>query len=263
MYTLLIDYREKSIINLFIEKFGISSQTDEENVIEYANELYTVIIKNLPLADFIYKDDSGNDLLLIERKTKGDLISSIIDGRFRDQKSRLTEFAKDPKNIMYLIESPSQMIKRGECNKTNLQTIYHSSIINMQYKHQFKLFISINVDESFEILLLLLKKLKNKELETIESNPDRLESVKPKTKSENIHENLFAYQLSLIQGVSTNIAKKVCELYKTPMGLCMKYSELNDQKECESLLKDIQITDKRKLGLAISKKIYKAMIDGC
>lgn len=261
MYTLIVDYREKAIINLFVQKFGISTQVDEENIIEYANDLYCIVIKNLPLADFIYRDDSNNDILLIERKTKNDLISSIIDGRFRDQKSRLLDYSRDPKNVIFLIESPGQMIKRGECNKTNLQTIYHSSIINMQFKHQFKVFISINVEESFEILLLLLKKLKNKELETIQQQ-DILESIKPKTKSENIHDNLFTYQLSLIQGVSTNIAKKVCEVYKTPMELCKKYSELNNE-EAESLLKDIQITEKRKLGLSISKKIYKCMSDGC
>lgn len=258
MYTLLLDYREKAIINLFINKFNISPQTDEENVIEYSNDFYTIIIKNLPLADFIYQDEQGNDVLMVERKTKSDLISSIIDGRFRDQKSRLGDYNKD---VLYIIESPGQIVKRGECNKTNLQTIYHSSMINIQYKHQFKIFTSINTEESFDVLLLLLKKIKNKELTKLDAHQQQANLIKPKSKSENIHDNLFAHQLSLIQGVSFNIARKICELYQTPFDLCKKYNEL-DEKEAEILFKDVPLTEKRKIGVAISKKIHKAMKTG-
>ena len=61
---LVIDVREKSLI---AECFKLLDKLE---------------IKNLPLGDAIIQDDSGNDLIIIERKTLTDLASSIKDGRY-------------------------------------------------------------------------------------------------------------------------------------------------------------------------------------
>jgi ERCC4-type nuclease len=62
---------------------------------------YTV--ETLPCGDFLFEDDQTR--LLIERKTWADLHSSIQDGRFREQRSRLLEWkTHDSHRIMYLFE---------------------------------------------------------------------------------------------------------------------------------------------------------------
>ena len=64
--------------------------------------------KNLDLGDIqinINKDDGTSELfLLIERKTMKDLISSVNDGRYREQKKRLLDSNIPNQKIMYLLE---------------------------------------------------------------------------------------------------------------------------------------------------------------
>jgi ERCC4-type nuclease len=252
MYTLCIDYREKGIIELFVRKFDISPIVGDVSPIQLNGDVFRVKVQNLPLADFVYQDDQENDLLMIERKTKGDLISSVIDGRFREQKSRLQQYQKD---VIYLIESPGQVIKRGEKTNNHIQTMYYSSLLNMQFKNNFKVFVSLNMEETVDVLTLLLKKIKNKDFACNSDMGIQPTEVRPKARAENVHDNLFAYQLSLIQGVSITIASKIAEQYKSPLELCKEYMG-KPEKEGELLLSEVKVTDKRKVGKALSKKIY-------
>ena len=68
----------------------------------------TAIYKNLDLGDIEikYTDNDGNEqlFLLIERKTMSDLISSVNDGRYREQKKRLLDSNIPKQKIMYLLE---------------------------------------------------------------------------------------------------------------------------------------------------------------
>lgn len=59
-------------------------------------------IKMLDLGDIFLND--SNNFLLIERKTWADLHSSIIDSRFREQRSRLQQWKSDHQKFMYIIE---------------------------------------------------------------------------------------------------------------------------------------------------------------
>jgi hypothetical protein len=62
--------------------------------------------------------------------------------------------------------------------------------------------------------------------------------------------------LSVIPGVSINIAKKIHEKYNTFNDLILAYQSTVDEKNKELLLADIQFTATRKVGKSISKKIY-------
>lgn len=256
MFTLLIDYREKSVIEIFQEGFGIHTATDVESIVNINGEFCKVVIKNLPVADFVYQKD-GQDILYIERKTKSDLISSIIDGRFREQKSRLNQ-CENP--VLYFIESPGQILKRAKPSE-HIQKIYYSSILNMQFNHGFKVIVPLNAQESFEILVLLFSKLKNKDfLTTTPSTESKVAIVRPKTKAQSIHENLFLHQLCLIKGVSVTIGEQITKVYGCAGSLCSAYLELTNETEKEDLLSSIQTTDKRKVGKALSKRIYHSIM---
>ena len=75
MINLEIDYREKKLIEQF------KNNKNNKN-----NQNY--IISNLDIGDIIIK---YNEYItyIIERKTISDLCSSILDGRYREQKERL------------------------------------------------------------------------------------------------------------------------------------------------------------------------------
>ena len=91
---LIIDNREKSIIPLFQE-------------VEYETT-------NLDLGDFQIINPEGEIILIIERKTQADLLSSIKDGRHREQKLRLLNSSIP--NIAYLIEGKND---NGKWEKLN------------------------------------------------------------------------------------------------------------------------------------------------
>ena len=85
---LIIDNRE-TIKNYFIEK-------------KNQNNYEWVTFQNLDLGDYLFKYNN-QPILIIERKTIEDLASSIKDGRYREQKTRLLN-TYNKKNILYLIE---------------------------------------------------------------------------------------------------------------------------------------------------------------
>ena len=110
-------------------------------------------ITNLPVADFIFvneQNDINEYLILVERKTITDLESSIIDGRFREQKCRLISAGQTPDKILYIIEINKPAKK---------QNMVNGSIINMLYKHHFKILYSKDPTQTLELLATIYKKL--------------------------------------------------------------------------------------------------------
>jgi ERCC4-type nuclease len=228
-----IDYREKAIIKHF-EEFK-----------PYIK--YTII--NLPVGDFVFK--KNNDVYyIIERKTIFDLASSITDGRFREQKQRLLDSINLPDNIVYILEGNKNEKKYGNISKS----IIDSSILNLIFKHKYNVIHTINDVDTYDILLALYKKLEsndfNKKLET---------NFKLIKKGDAINNNMLTTMLSVIPGVSINISKKITETYTTLPILINTYEKIVDISERGKLLSTIQVTDKRKLGVALSKKIYNSL----
>jgi ERCC4-type nuclease len=228
-----IDYREKAIIKYF---------EDYKPDINYT-------ITNLTIGDFVLKDP--NDVYyIIERKTIMDLASSITDGRFREQKQRLLDSIGTPDKIVYILEGNKNQKKFGSISKP----IIDSSILNLIFRHKYKVIHTSNDVSTYESLLSLYKKLKMKELDKL---PDT--NLKIIKKSDAITNNMFAHMLSVIPGVSMNISKKITETYTTLPILINTYEKILDISEREKMLSTIQVTDKRKLGVALSKKIYNSL----
>ena len=59
---------------------------------------------NLDIGDFIIKDDNDEIKMIFERKTIADLMSSIKDGRYKEQSYRLSQFPLNNHHIFYVIE---------------------------------------------------------------------------------------------------------------------------------------------------------------
>ena len=228
-----IDYREKAIIKYF---------EDYKPDINYK-------ITNLTIGDFVLKD--ANDIYyIIERKTIMDLASSITDGRFREQKQRLLDSIGTPDKIVYVLEGNKNQKKFGSISKP----IIDSSILNLIFRHKYKVIHTLNDVSTYETLLALYKKLKMKELDKLPET-----NLKVIKKSDAITNNMFAHMLSVIPGVSMNISKKISDIYLTLPLLVIAYEALHDILEREKMLSNIQVTDKRKLGMALSKKIYNSL----
>lgn len=279
---LLIDYREKGFINEIekMEMYDIEQNIYFLKIDKDTNIYYK--ITNLDIGDFLicnYETNNENKplldtkyiyenlILLIERKTFNDLSSSIIDGRFREQKSRIEQTINDNNKIMYIIEG---IRKKKEKHGIKIN-ILEGAILNMIFKHKFKILNTNDINDTYETITTICKKFKKHEYimqkneiineteKEIDNNSITEVNFTNLKKSDRTFNNIFNLQLSVIPGVSINIAKKISEDYKCMMDLINAYNLQENNLKKENLLADIQITEKRKLGKALSKKIYNAI----
>jgi len=274
---LLIDYREQDFINKLSEFCIIENEIVK--AIKINGEEISIKITNLPIADFIITEDIHDNTtikLAIERKSINDLYSSIIDGRFREQKSRLLDSLGDSNKICYLIEgsateSSSKLITTKKIN------MIRGSIVNLIFKHQYRVITTQNKLDTFDHILLLYKKHKNGEFQSTNQPSEgtftedfgkRQGTVKLIRKCENLENSKLLNQLCLIPGISPPIAnaiilwlKNKSEELGTGVVTVKTIIDLyNKNSDSELLFTEIIISSNgkrvRKVGKALSKKIY-------
>lgn len=254
MLIIDIDYREQKLLKLInpSDNNTIVAGDTVYGPIKYNNIQFYYKISNLPLGDFILKNNEESSIYyIIERKSISDLAGSIKDGRFRDQKERLSETKND---IIYIIEG--NIGKNGKVGGICKSTI-KSSIINLQVKHKFHVFKTDSEADTLEYLLLLYKKIDEN------GGISDFQKIKPVTmKKKSNSSSVYVNQLMMISGVSKVIADKIAEVYKSLYQLINTYNNCN-VIDGENLLSNIQITDKRKLGKALSKKIHNSLMSQC
>ena len=281
MLEILIDNRETKLKTLFENHlFKDKKQTPE---IKYSN---------LDLGDIVIKKE-GKILLIFERKSIPDLYSSINDGRYKEQKIRLlNNFPL--KNVVYIIEDANTQFLEKKFK--NFKSIVNGAIINSIFRDKIRLIKTNNVNQTFEYLITIIKKIYNnfdffKDLldsdqhlitnPNSNSNPSEisnsysseisnpnsnlpenayLETIKIKKSENNDPRKCNIAQMCHIPGVSLKIASCVLNKYKSIYNLIIEYSKINIEDEKEKFLKDLQFeiaNDKvRKIGPVISKRIY-------
>lgn len=123
---LYIDSREHQLISLF-------SETDIQ-----------IEQKQLDIGDILITDDNDQVYCIIERKTIKDMLASVKDGRYKEQKLRLlSNFNK--KHILYLIEDFYSF--EGLNNKSIESTIIHSL-----FRDELKYIFSRNLKDTFYVI---------------------------------------------------------------------------------------------------------------
>jgi len=191
-------------------------------------------VQQLDIGDIHYIDNEENIHTIIERKTLNDLSSSIIDGRYKEQKSRLLA---SNKNIIYLLEG----------NKNGYGVKYStilSCMLNLQLRDNIKVIRTKDIKETASVLILLKEKLL---LEGNTENKIEYESTIHISKKQNLTKDMvFIHQLSCIPGISTKTAKLIANKYKNMFDLTRCFAN-----EGENMLTTIN-----GIGSTISNKIY-------
>jgi ERCC4-type nuclease len=226
-----------------LQKDSIPIENEVPNKTIVNNKTICFKVTSLPVADFIIQNDNEEIMMAFERKTLQDLSSSILDGRFREQKKRLLDSISDPSKITYIIENCS-----GSSSHKLQKNILNGAILNLIYKHNYKVLQTTNSQNTFEMLTSLYTKYATNDIDIIGTSKKLIK------RSESAQNNKFINQLTLITGVSPNIASKIAEKYISLKSLMDAYNEAEGEKE--SLLAYIQINKTRKIGKALSKKIY-------
>jgi crossover junction endonuclease MUS81 len=201
MLRIIIDSRETNLYNNIIER-DLDKYTDKITIIKQQLEIGDIHIE---MNDLIY---------VYERKTINDLLSSVKDSRYKEQKSRLLS---NYKNVNYIIEGTDIIASNNSHNQNLLTSIY----FNSSYRDNIKVFFTKNVNDTITFLLLLSTKIIDKphnfiQNETLtKTEPEYIDICKIKSKkSENIDkETCYLLQLSQIPNISKQIAKNIKDIY--------------------------------------------------
>ena len=253
---LKIDNRERKFIDL----------------IKIVNPYFSIEYMNLPLGDIIICDDEGYELLVIERKTLRDLVSSIKDGRYKEQSFRLNNYPVHNHNIIYLIEGQ---------NKSNFKTneikMIESSYFSLMYYKGFSVIRTKNIGDTFKFVLRIMDKIKrekkkvvyynNEEKEIKKSEETKIkdcnlyvENVKCVKKNNIVPENMGQILLNQIPGINSTTSSVLMEKFGSIYNLI---KEIENDKE-KKKLKDIKYKTSTGKQRRISKKsienIYKFLL---
>lgn len=248
--NLVIDYREHTLLNFF------------ENYEQVEK-------KNLDIGDVIFYYEN-EIVVLIERKTVNDMVSSILDGRHREQKIRIMNSNIEHSKIIYLIEGDIYNIYHK--SKINTKTVV-GCMVNTLIRDNIKVFRTQDIKETILFIDNIRCKListPNKLLKNIfnTSNINYVDTIKLK-KKDNLTTNVCSIlQLAQIPSVSKTMAEVIIIKYGSIFNLCKEYQYIENSStdttditnKCETLLKDLKYdianSKKRAVGPKASKKIY-------
>ena len=234
-----IDTREQKLLALL----GFTTFTNDTSSIDYNG--IKVSIAALPLGDIVLQKETS---LIIERKTVSDLVCSIQDGRYREQKNRLLQHYH-PNRIVYLIENFIEPLPSVHYKKIL------GSLVNMQLEYGITVLCSFNLSQTLDYILDLHSKLDVKtrsETGTGSGSSSGFGLSKSQYNSQFPTENC----LMTIKGVSFNVAKCIAAKYPSIEKLVHAFDTCPIDTR-PFLLADLKSSNSnRKLGKSLSQRIY-------
>ncbi len=146
-FKIIVDSREKSL-------FGILKDRD----LDIYDGKIEILKEQLDIGDIhlSFSHNDNNYLYIYERKTNSDLIASIKDGRYKEQKLRL--MASGASSLNYIIEG--DMITSLK-NKNN-QKITTGAYIHSIYRDKINVIFSSDLEDTSTFLLLMASKIIDK-----------------------------------------------------------------------------------------------------
>jgi ERCC4-type nuclease len=253
MITFKIDAREHKLKDILMQSIDC-----EESL-----AFLSVQCDNLYCGDFIIEIDNV-PIVIIERKTLADLVSSIRDGRYLTQKVKLKETYSDS-SIIYLVEgsfnfNPTTPMYVEGMNKYSVI----SSVINTQIRDKINVVHTDNLQDTFDFLLaLLIRVCKNPTKYKIDDGT-KLEGKKEdviKKHKITSKQDMFFYQLTQVPGISAKTAQAFVNKYNNMIDFYKTFTDKTNEEKLE-LLKQITIDDnmkQRKINRKVAENIVQYM----
>lgn len=205
--------------------------------------------KTLPVGD-IWIGVSGEEILpggiVLERKTVADMESSMSDGRYREQRTRLQTFAQEKGcHIAYMFEGDFSRAARFHI------TVLWKWLVRLPFVHKIQYFQTKSLEESTIFLQTLAAKWQDDQQEFREGKvTNYTTTIKSHNKGEQRDDphNFAVAVLTCCKGVSAQTAEAILTACKGNL--------TGVWEATEAQLAALPISEKRKLGPAVAKKLY-------
>lgn len=222
---MIIDYREKELIELMPEE----------------------TTKNLPVADIWIgtEDEPQEGNVLIERKTIADFEASFLDGRYREQRTRLLNYATERKAcVLYILEGDLTKAKR-------LQPDALQQLLNrLQLRYRIPVINTTSIEHTAVICKLLQKQITEDPKCFIYESLAYDKTIHVKKKDNHTDPKyLYMAMIQQVPGISNTIAEKLYEAFPRFPDLCSATIDA---------LSVIKI-GARKLGPKVAERLHSAL----
>ncbi|KAF9107327.1 Crossover junction endonuclease mus81 [Mortierella sp. GBA35] len=226
---------------------------------------------------------------VVERKRMDDLVSSIKDGRFAEQKFRLSRSGLG--QVIYLIET----YKQGETYDIGAEAI-RTAMTSTQVHEGFFLKRTVNMDHTIDYLVSMTKALKDKyenqilyvipdQVVSRSSHIDLLDHLKAKspgrtfmTSYESFHKlnsksdtltvrDTFVKVLMTVRGLSVDKAVEIAKVYGSPRALFSALDKpgpeatTTERRDVLTRTVSSSTVGRKKIGPALAKKIAELWYD--
>lgn len=210
----------------------------------------------LPLGDVLIQKQE-EVLLMMERKTVRDLVQSLKDGRYHDQRRRWLEFRS---------QSPHSSISlwvEGDLLATDMDPVLKSSLVNSLFRLQSKHHIlvhQVRTREAFvKSLQMVVEKLSKDPYHLVPDGAIATTTTATSTamnqyrKSAHSQEQYWQDCLTLVPGVSPAIAQTIQTAYPTLVSMVMALRQ--DPHQTMEQIAQLRANGKRRLGEKLAHKI--------
>jgi len=231
---------------------------DVKNFFPEEDQSIKISIEMLTIGDLLIKTEDQTPLLLIERKSVRDLVQSLKDGRYHDQRRRWLMFQTDFPN------SRISLWVEGDIISTDMDPVIKSSLINSLFRLQSKYNIIVHQmksrDSFVKSLYYILEKFV-KDPNHLLNNPTQNENelnMKQYKKTTSTEETFWTCCLANVPGISYPTATKIVGVFPS---LCEFIDEArNNHDQTFTKLSQIAISTSRKLGRKQAEKIIRHII---
>jgi ERCC4-type nuclease len=247
-------------------KLVIDNREPKELITALQSRVDNVSLENLELGDIIIKNDNDQVVLIFERKSLADLVSSIKDGRYKEQSFRLSHSELDNKYIYYIIEGNIVSFLNKE--KEPVKKMLFSSILSLSYKKGFSILRTSGLPETIEFIVRFYEKIvteasvnteasEKSESQTSATSATYSNVIKTSKKSNITTSNINEIMLTQIPGVSIHVAKTLMLKFKTIKELTNALCE--DNKCLNTLIIDYE-GGKRKISKSVVETLIKFLL---
>ena len=191
---------------------------------------------------------NGQLVALAERKTLNDLDSSIQDGRFAEQRTTLLDLKQQDPHlvILYIIEGSEES---NRYHTPDGSKRVKGALENLAIVHNICCLHTADVADTAQLICNLAQKFEDR----LRGKNGHIVRTVPLSRKAKITDNMLACLLNVIPGVSMTAATRISEKYTSMEHLISELSGSDD------LLANVQISERKRVGTALSKRIRAAL----
>jgi len=205
-------------------------------------------VKMLPIGDLwigVKGEEIQEGSIIAERKTVTDFESSFLDGRYREQRTRLLAYCSEKKaKPFYIIEGSFDRTQQRLEKKALWKLLTRLSL-----RYGIGLFFTKSLEETAELGEILLEQWKE-DPKVFQGETVSYAETLHVNKKDNTSQVVQTMMIAQVPGISVKTAQALLLTHKTFESVF---------KATEAELAATQVTETRKFGTAAAKKLWAAL----